>query len=45
MEGFTHITLRLKEMYQMITLGGDAEVGGLGARATVRKRLRVIDYG
>lgn len=26
MEGFGHITLRLKEMYQMITLGGDAEL-------------------
>ena len=26
MEGFATITLRLKEMYQMITLGGDAEL-------------------
>lgn len=26
MEGFGHITLKLKEMYQMITLGGDAEL-------------------
>jgi structural maintenance of chromosome 4 len=26
MEGFGQITLRLKEMYQMITLGGDAEL-------------------
>jgi hypothetical protein len=24
--GFGHITLKLKEMYQMITLGGDAEL-------------------
>ena len=24
MDGFSHITLKLKEMYQMITLGGDA---------------------
>ena len=27
MEGFNVITLKLKEMYQMITLGGDAELG------------------
>ena len=26
MEGFNRITLKLKEMYQMITLGGDAEL-------------------
>mmetsp|Transcript_4034 Transcript_4034/g.9112 ORF Transcript_4034/g.9112 Transcript_4034/m.9112 type:complete len:1378 (-) Transcript_4034:141-4274(-) len=26
MDGFSHITLKLKEMYQMITLGGDAEL-------------------
>merc|ERR1712113_1078807 len=26
MRGFNEITLRLKEMYQMITLGGDAEL-------------------
>ena len=26
MDGFGHITLKLKEMYQMITLGGDAEL-------------------
>mmetsp|Transcript_6666 Transcript_6666/g.13693 ORF Transcript_6666/g.13693 Transcript_6666/m.13693 type:complete len:1374 (+) Transcript_6666:130-4251(+) len=26
MEGFSKITLKLKEMYQMITLGGDAEL-------------------
>jgi structural maintenance of chromosome 4 len=26
MEGFVKITLKLKEMYQMITLGGDAEL-------------------
>ena len=26
MAGFQHITLKLKEMYQMITLGGDAEL-------------------
>lgn len=26
MAGFTIITLKLKEMYQMITLGGDAEL-------------------
>ncbi|KAL7557450.1 hypothetical protein ACA910_009266 [Epithemia clementina (nom. ined.)] len=26
MEGFSQITLKLKEMYQMITLGGDAEL-------------------
>jgi structural maintenance of chromosome 4 len=26
MAGFGHITLKLKEMYQMITLGGDAEL-------------------
>jgi structural maintenance of chromosome 4 len=26
MAGFCHITLKLKEMYQMITLGGDAEL-------------------
>ncbi|KAK8807305.1 hypothetical protein WA158_004064 [Blastocystis sp. Blastoise] len=26
MEGFNEITLKLKEMYQMITLGGDAEL-------------------
>ncbi|CAN0319831.1 unnamed protein product, partial [Scytosiphon promiscuus] len=26
MDGFGQITLRLKEMYQMITLGGDAEL-------------------
>lgn len=26
LKGFGEITLRLKEMYQMITLGGDAEV-------------------
>jgi structural maintenance of chromosome 4 len=26
MKGFEHITLKLKEMYQMITLGGDAEL-------------------
>ena len=26
MAGFSVITLRLKEMYQMITLGGDAEL-------------------
>merc|ERR1712151_714079 len=26
MEGFGHITLKLKEMFQMITLGGDAEL-------------------
>jgi len=26
MAGFAHITLKLKEMYQMITLGGDAEL-------------------
>ena len=26
MKGFGHITLKLKEMYQMITLGGDAEL-------------------
>jgi len=26
MAGFTTITTRLKEMYQMITLGGDAEL-------------------
>mmetsp|Transcript_9903 Transcript_9903/g.32675 ORF Transcript_9903/g.32675 Transcript_9903/m.32675 type:complete len:1366 (+) Transcript_9903:88-4185(+) len=26
MAGFSHITLKLKEMYQMITLGGDAEL-------------------
>lgn len=26
MAGFSEITLRLKEMYQMITLGGDAEL-------------------
>lgn len=26
MDGFAHITLKLKEMYQMITLGGDAEL-------------------
>ena len=26
MEGFNAISLKLKEMYQMITLGGDAEL-------------------
>ena len=26
MDGFNQITLKLKEMYQMITLGGDAEL-------------------
>ena len=26
MDGFSRITLKLKEMYQMITLGGDAEL-------------------
>ena len=26
MEGFSIITSKLKEMYQMITLGGDAEL-------------------
>ncbi|KFA55378.1 hypothetical protein S40293_05705 [Stachybotrys chartarum IBT 40293] len=26
MEGFSHISLRLKEMYQMITMGGNAEL-------------------
>ena len=26
MDGFNTITLKLKEMYQMITLGGDAEL-------------------
>ena len=26
MDGFSHITLKLKEMYQMITQGGDAEL-------------------
>ncbi len=26
MTGFSSITLRLKEMYQMLTLGGDAEL-------------------
>lgn len=26
MEGFTQITMKLKEMYQMITIGGDAEL-------------------
>ena len=26
MDGFGQITLKLKEMYQMITLGGDAEL-------------------
>jgi structural maintenance of chromosome 4 len=26
MAGFSEITLKLKEMYQMITLGGDAEL-------------------
>ena len=26
MDGFSIITLKLKEMYQMITLGGDAEL-------------------
>ncbi len=26
MAGFSQITLKLKEMYQMITLGGDAEL-------------------
>jgi len=26
MSGFTEITMKLKEMYQMITLGGDAEL-------------------
>ena len=26
MSGFSVITLKLKEMYQMITLGGDAEL-------------------
>ena len=25
-QGFSHITSKLKEMYQMITLGGDAEL-------------------
>ena len=28
MDGFNTITLKLKEMYQMITLGGDAELAG-----------------
>jgi structural maintenance of chromosome 4 len=32
MGGFTHITLKLKEMYQMLTLGGDAEVRGREGR-------------
>ena len=36
MEGFGQITLKLKEMYQMITLGGDAEVSR--GRALVAKR-------
>lgn len=26
MAGFSHVTMKLKEMYQMITLGGDAEL-------------------
>lgn len=26
LQGFSHITSKLKEMYQMITLGGDAEL-------------------
>ena len=26
MNGFNKITMKLKEMYQMVTLGGDAEL-------------------
>jgi hypothetical protein len=38
MRGFRVIGMKLKEMYQMITLGGDAELELLGARAPHRAR-------